>query len=160
MADVADKCNAALHKIDHSHIPPLRIAARYAAGRPRATRRIRLDALLAYQFAESKVSAVQLADILRQSRPDAGIAVGRADVGLACFPVLGTQTARSSGRWCSQSPSAKGVFDSQSALCSPNSTTNGSKARAYLGFDTLNRSRAALTPPADEKPVTTSPLTA
>src|ERR1700756_3682461 len=62
--------NAALRKIDYSHIPPLRIAARYAAGRPRATRRIRLDALLAYQFAESKVSAVQLADILRQSRPD------------------------------------------------------------------------------------------
>ena len=31
--------NTALHEIDHSHIPPLRIAARYAAGRPRALRR-------------------------------------------------------------------------------------------------------------------------
>ncbi len=31
--------NAELHKIDYSHIPPLRIAARYAAGRARATRR-------------------------------------------------------------------------------------------------------------------------
>jgi hypothetical protein len=27
--------NAELHRIDHSHIPPLRIADRYAAGRPR-----------------------------------------------------------------------------------------------------------------------------
>jgi hypothetical protein len=27
--------NAALHKIDYSHIPPLRIADRYTAGRPR-----------------------------------------------------------------------------------------------------------------------------
>jgi hypothetical protein len=25
--------NAALHKIDHSHIPPLRVAERYARGR-------------------------------------------------------------------------------------------------------------------------------
>jgi hypothetical protein len=32
-----EKRNAALHKIDHSHIPPLRIADRYAAGRPRPT---------------------------------------------------------------------------------------------------------------------------
>jgi hypothetical protein len=31
--------NAALRKIDHSHIPLLRIAERYAAGRPRALRR-------------------------------------------------------------------------------------------------------------------------
>lgn len=31
--------NAALHKIDHSHIPPLGIAEQYAAGRPRAPRR-------------------------------------------------------------------------------------------------------------------------
>jgi hypothetical protein len=30
-----EKRNAALHKIDHSHIPPLRIADRYAGGRPR-----------------------------------------------------------------------------------------------------------------------------
>ena len=30
-----DKRNAALHKIDHSHIPPLRVADRYAAGIPR-----------------------------------------------------------------------------------------------------------------------------
>jgi hypothetical protein len=28
--------NAALHKIDHSHIPPLRVAVRYAAGRLKA----------------------------------------------------------------------------------------------------------------------------
>ncbi|MCW2729195.1 MAG: hypothetical protein JWR13_11 [Mycobacterium sp.] len=28
-----EKRNAALHKIDHSHIPPLQIADRYAAGR-------------------------------------------------------------------------------------------------------------------------------
>jgi hypothetical protein len=27
-----DERNAALHKIDHSHIPPLRIAERYAGG--------------------------------------------------------------------------------------------------------------------------------
>jgi hypothetical protein len=31
--------NTALHEIDHRHIPPLRIAARDAAGRPRALRR-------------------------------------------------------------------------------------------------------------------------
>jgi hypothetical protein len=31
--------NAALHKIDHGDISPLRIAARYAAGRPRVRRR-------------------------------------------------------------------------------------------------------------------------
>lgn len=31
--------NAALRRIDHSHIPPLRITARYAAGRPTARRR-------------------------------------------------------------------------------------------------------------------------
>jgi hypothetical protein len=31
--------NAALHKSGHGQIPPLRIAARYAAGRPRAPRR-------------------------------------------------------------------------------------------------------------------------
>ena len=30
--------NAELHKLDHSHIPPLRIGARYAAGRPRVPR--------------------------------------------------------------------------------------------------------------------------
>jgi hypothetical protein len=29
--------NAELHEIDHSHIPPLGIAARYATGRPRAS---------------------------------------------------------------------------------------------------------------------------
>jgi hypothetical protein len=38
--------NAALHKIDHSHISPLRIAARYAGGRPRARRRGQLRGLL------------------------------------------------------------------------------------------------------------------
>jgi hypothetical protein len=31
--------NAALHKTDHTHIPLLRIAERYVAGRPRARRR-------------------------------------------------------------------------------------------------------------------------
>jgi hypothetical protein len=31
-----DARNAELHKIDHSHIPPLGIAARYSTGRPRA----------------------------------------------------------------------------------------------------------------------------
>ena len=31
--------NAELHKVEHSHIPPLRIAERYAAGRSRALRR-------------------------------------------------------------------------------------------------------------------------
>ena len=36
-----EKRNAALHKIDHSHMPPLRIADRYAAGRPRLTVRPR-----------------------------------------------------------------------------------------------------------------------
>jgi hypothetical protein len=30
--------NAALRQIDHSHIPPLRVVARYAAGRPMALR--------------------------------------------------------------------------------------------------------------------------
>ena len=29
------KRNAALHQIDHSHIPPLQVAHRYAGGRPR-----------------------------------------------------------------------------------------------------------------------------
>ena len=33
-----EKRNAALHKIDHSHIPPLRIADRYAAGISRTRR--------------------------------------------------------------------------------------------------------------------------
>ena len=33
--------NAALRRIDHSHIPPLRIAARYAAGKPRDSRYLR-----------------------------------------------------------------------------------------------------------------------
>jgi hypothetical protein len=28
-----EECNAALHKIDYSHIPPLRLAGRYARGR-------------------------------------------------------------------------------------------------------------------------------
>jgi hypothetical protein len=31
--------NAELHKIDNSHIPPLHIANRYAAGRPRRVAR-------------------------------------------------------------------------------------------------------------------------
>lgn len=32
------KIRTELHKIDYSHIPPLRIADRYAAGRPQALR--------------------------------------------------------------------------------------------------------------------------
>jgi hypothetical protein len=35
--------NAELHKINHRHIGPLRIAERYAAGRPRALRRRQLN---------------------------------------------------------------------------------------------------------------------
>jgi hypothetical protein len=39
-----ERKNAELHKIDQSYIPVLRIAARYAAGRPRARRRVPPDA--------------------------------------------------------------------------------------------------------------------
>jgi hypothetical protein len=35
--------NTALRRIDHSHIPPLRIAERYAAGKPRDLRYLRPD---------------------------------------------------------------------------------------------------------------------
>ena len=35
--------NAELHKIDLSHVPPMRVAARYAAGRPRDLRYLRPD---------------------------------------------------------------------------------------------------------------------
>jgi hypothetical protein len=35
--------NTKLHNVDHSHIPPVRIADRYAGGRPRAPRHGGLD---------------------------------------------------------------------------------------------------------------------
>jgi hypothetical protein len=38
-ARVQEAKNAELHKIDHSHTPPLRIAVWYAAGRSSALRR-------------------------------------------------------------------------------------------------------------------------
>ena len=38
-----EKRNAALHEIDYSHIPLMRIAERYAAGRPRDLRYLRPD---------------------------------------------------------------------------------------------------------------------